>query len=103
LKARIDSKRLSRDQLAQAQQELQTIVEGLPPDAREEYQRLQTARDSDKTASYRGTNPAFEGVAPLNEDFRRAHVAAAKPADNPSEAAPGSQTRRTVAVVAPEF
>jgi hypothetical protein len=103
LERRIKSGRLSREELAQAQREKQDIVNSLPADAREEYERLQAARRHEQHGAHQAADPAFQSAPAVNSHFREAGAIAAAPPP-PESAVPDQKPARTPAyVAAPDF
>jgi len=78
VESKIKAGNLSREDLAQARKETDAIIASLPPEARDEYERLHAARKDGGNLSYRAAGPAFESAPDLNDHFRQAKTAPAQ-------------------------
>jgi hypothetical protein len=104
LDKRIKKGDLSPDELAQASRDKQAVIDGLPADARAEYERLHAVRQDANNLSYRAADPAFAAAPDLSTEFQRAGTVAA--AVQPTADKDGQQQvdRRTpVYKSAPDF
>jgi len=73
LDKRVKSGQLTPEELAQARKDKQEIIDSLPPEAKQEYERRHTARrDADNAVTYRGADTSFDTAPDLNADFQRA-------------------------------
>jgi hypothetical protein len=100
---RIKRGNLSPEELAQAQKEKQDVIDSLPREARERYERLHAAREnSDQGPANRAVDPAFAAAPNLATHFQRAGTAAATQTE-PVQPVPNSQPGRAPAYRAPEF
>jgi hypothetical protein len=84
LKERSASGKLSPSELEDARKELDDIVAGLPPGAREDYDRLRQARRDSALVHHYDPAPNFNSGPNLNAQF----LAATRPAIDPAPAAP---------------
>jgi hypothetical protein len=96
LDKRIKKGDLSPEDLAQARRDQQDIIDGMPPEARAEYVRLQAARKDDQALAYRQADPAFASAPNLNSNFQQAATAA-------PPAGQGSQSPAPAYVAVPGF
>jgi hypothetical protein len=94
---------LNRAQLEDAQKEQQKIVALLPPDAREEYQRLRAARKDGPRLSNNSADAVFTSAPDLNNDFRQAQARLSAAAKDPETESADLPTRRPVVTSAPDF
>jgi hypothetical protein len=73
LEEQIKDGSLSPEELAQARKDKDDIIESLPSEAREEYERLSAARkDADNAVPYRAADSSFDTAPALNTHFQKA-------------------------------
>lgn len=83
LSEELENGKLTPDQLARAQQQTQEILRSLPPEAREEYERIHAARQDGGQIAYRAADPAFEAGLDLHDHFVRADRPSQSPESKP--------------------
>ncbi len=89
---RIKRGNLSPEELAEAQKEKQDIVDAMPRDAREEYDRLQAARKSERSVSYSAVDPAFTSAPAVCKQFCEAGAPVAQRSNEESRTQTSSRT-----------
>jgi hypothetical protein len=93
LERRVKAGITTPEELENAREEFEDILQSLPPDARQEYDRIRTERDSDDAPAYRDAGPDYESGASLSSDFAKAH-APALPEVTSDDAQPTAETDR---------
>jgi hypothetical protein len=99
LDKRIKKGNLSPEDLAQARRDKQDIIDGMPPEARAEYTRLQGARQENQNLAYRSADPAFTAAPDLKNNFRQAVVG--PPTGQGSQ--PTAEPRAPAYIAAPDY
>lgn len=75
IEAKLAKEPLTHDALLELRGEADQVLQSLPADAREEYDRLKAARQGERAISYRATDPAFESAPILHSEFQKAATA----------------------------
>jgi hypothetical protein len=103
LDKRVKDGQLTPEELAQARKDKQEIIDSLPPEAKQEYERLHAARkDADDAVTYRGAETSFDTAPDMNADFQRA--AADRDVAPPEDSLDQESPARTPAYkAAPDF
>lgn len=84
----LKSGELTPERLAEAQREAQDIVAPLPPEVRQEFDRVEAARRGEAPLAYRAADPSFAGSPDVAGQFSRA----AAPPSAPDPEHPDPQT-----------
>jgi hypothetical protein len=102
LDSEIKNGNLTPEQLAEIRRQKQDVIDAMPSDAREEYDRLQAARKNEQVLSYRAVDPAFASAPALSEQF---HAAGAPPVQHPAaeESRPQAPSRAPAYRSAPDY
>jgi hypothetical protein len=72
LTEKTETGKLSPQEIKAIQEETQDILNGLPAEARERYERRRQSRTGDAGVSYRAVDPDFESLPVMHADFRQA-------------------------------
>lgn len=91
LTERAETGKLSPQQIEAILEETQDILNGLPAEARERYERRRQSRNGDAGISYRAVDPDFESLPVMHADFQQAasappQVKVAEANDKPASA-----------------
>jgi hypothetical protein len=74
LDERVKSGKVTPEQFAELRRETDRIIETLPPDAREEFERLRKSREGDMPVDYREADPTLTSTLDLGAQFAKAHA-----------------------------